>query len=156
MNLLAQGSAINKFHRDEVCLIVVPNLEDLRNIRMAQGRRRLSFANETLHPISVRGDVCGKNLQRDSAIEFGVLRQINFAHSARAEKREDFVMAEARAFVNRHFFKSAVQLRITVGGGAFGSPISVPIRNRCPSGETSNSWKPVTNPSIRVLKRAFG
>ena len=129
MNLLAQGSAINKFHRDEVCLIVVPNLEDLRNIRMAQGRRRLSFANETLHPISVRGDVRGKNLQRDSAIEFGVLRQINFAHSARAEKREDFVMAEARAFVNGHFFKSAVQLRITVGGGAFGSPTSVPIRN---------------------------
>ena len=28
-----------------------------------------------------------------------------------------------------HFFKSAVQLRITVGGAAFVSPTSVPIRN---------------------------
>jgi hypothetical protein len=35
--------------------------------------------------------------------------------------------------VNRHFFKSAIQLRITVGGVAFDSPISVPIKNRCPS-----------------------
>src|SRR5437763_13022629 len=98
MNLLAQGSAINKFHRDEVSLIVVPNLEDLRNNRMAQGRRRLSFANETLHPISFRGDVRGKNIQRDSAIEFGVLRLINCAHSAFGEMRYDLVIAVTRAF----------------------------------------------------------
>ena len=38
-----------------------------------------------------------------------------------------------------HFFKAAVQFRITVGGAAFGSPMSVPMRNRCPSGETSYS-----------------
>lgn len=42
----------------------------------------------------------------------------------------DFVTAEFCANSNRHFFNSAVQLRITVGGAAFVSPMSVPIRNR--------------------------
>src|SRR5438128_124922 len=94
MNLFTQRSAINKFHRDEVSLIVVPNLEDLRNIRMAQCRRRFSFANETLHPIPIRCDICGKNLQRDFTIELCVLSKINLAHSARAKLRADFVAAE--------------------------------------------------------------
>src|SRR6267143_1955591 len=94
MNLLAQRSAINKFHRDEVSLIVVPNLEDLRNIRMAQCRRRFSFANETLHPIPIRCDICGKNLQRDFTIELCVLSKIDLAHSARADFGDNTVMRE--------------------------------------------------------------
>lgn len=50
-----------------------------------------------------------------------------------------FVPAEFHAGSNHHLFNSAGQLRITVGGGAVASPIRVPIRNRWPSGVTSNS-----------------
>jgi len=55
-----------------------------------------------------------------------------------------------------HFFKAAVQFSITVGGAALVSPISVPMRKRCPSGETSNSREMWNHVIIRVLKSAFG
>ena len=62
MNLLAEGNAFHKLHRNEVRALVFPDLEDLRNVGMAQCGRRLRFANEALHSIAIRGYVCGKNL----------------------------------------------------------------------------------------------
>ena len=42
----------------------------------------------------------------------------------------DFVAAEFCSGCERHFFNAAVQFRITVGGAAFVSPMSVPMRKR--------------------------
>ena len=39
MNLLAQRDSIDKLHCDEVRAIVLTDLEDLRNVGMAQRRR---------------------------------------------------------------------------------------------------------------------
>jgi len=56
---MTRSSFSPKFHRDEVRAIVLPDLEDLRNVRVAQCGRRLRFANEALHPIAIRCDFGG-------------------------------------------------------------------------------------------------
>ncbi len=48
---------------------------------------------------------------------------------------DNFVRAKLCAYRYRHFFTSAVQFKITLTGVA--SPITVPIKNRCPSDVTS-------------------
>ena len=62
MYFLAERKAIHEFHGDEVGTFVLPDLKDLRNVGMAESCRRLGFSNETLHPIAIRRDLCGKNL----------------------------------------------------------------------------------------------
>ncbi|MDX6577548.1 MAG: hypothetical protein QOE96_3501 [Blastocatellia bacterium] len=47
--------------------------------------RGFRFTSETLHPLMIRCEVCGQNLQRYLAIEFRILRQIHLAHPARAD-----------------------------------------------------------------------
>jgi hypothetical protein len=41
------------------------------------------------------------------------LRQIDLTHSTRSEFRDYLVLSKARAGIYRHFFNSAIQLRIT-------------------------------------------
>jgi len=52
--------------------------------------------------IRVGGETCGKDLDGDVAPEARVTRLEHFAHSARAERGEDFVRAEASAWGDRH------------------------------------------------------
>ena len=68
-----------------------------------------------------------------STVKPRILRQIDLAHSACAELREDFVWAKQSATGEGHFFTSAVQLTTTVSG-AFGSVSTIVLsRNFCPS-----------------------
>ena len=108
MNFLAQRHAVNKLHRNEVHAVSFTNFIDVSDVGMVERGGRLRFANEPLHPIAIRGYVCGQNLQRDFAIEFRVLRQIHFAHSTFADLRDNTVMRQSG--VCREFFIHAVSI----------------------------------------------
>jgi hypothetical protein len=82
---LAQRLAVNELHGDEVRPVALTNLMDGRNVGMIERSRSFRFLNETAHAVLVCREVGGKNLQRNLAIEFCVLRQIHLAHPARAE-----------------------------------------------------------------------
>src|SRR3989442_8219458 len=97
-NQLAQRLAIDKFHRDEVRAIVLADLIDMSNVRMVKRRRGLSFANEPLHSVAIRGHFSRQNLQSNFAIQLCILRQINFAHSTLANLRADFVATKFCAY----------------------------------------------------------
>ena len=71
---------------------MIPNLIDVCDVRMIKRRRRFRFLNETTHPVLVGSKGSWQNLQCDFAIEFGILRQIYFAHPASADLRDDAVM----------------------------------------------------------------
>src|SRR5207237_3007014 len=126
--------------RDEVTRVRLVNLVDGDNVRMIQGGSSFCFLHKALHPIRVRRDFSGQNLQRHFAIELRILGQVHFTHSACADLRADFVTAEFCTCSMSHFFNPAVQFKIRVGGAAFVSPLSVPVRNLWPSGETSYCW----------------
>src|SRR5712692_4789621 len=69
---------------------------------MIQCGSSFGLLHEAAHAFLVRSDIRGQNLQRNFAIQPGVLRQINLAHPARAELRADFIAAEFCADVDWH------------------------------------------------------
>ena len=75
---------------------------------MIQRGSGLGLLHKPLHSIRVSSNVSGQNLQRNLAIEFGILRQIHLAHSALANLRADFVAAEsdARRYGHNSLLKS--------------------------------------------------
>ena len=64
------------------------------DVRMIEARDRSRFALEPLRNADSK-HVRRENLDRDRAIEPRVARLVDLAHAARAERREDFVGAEA-------------------------------------------------------------
>src|SRR2546425_347301 len=94
MNHLAQGDSVDEFHRDEMRAIVFPDLKDLRDIWMVERSGGLRLKHKPLHAIAMRSNISGQDFQRHLAVELGVLRQIYFTHSARAELRDDLVMTK--------------------------------------------------------------
>ena len=86
MNHLPQRDSVDEFHRDEIRAIVFPDLKDLRDVWMVERSSRLRLAHKPLHAIAMRSNISRQDFQRDLAIEPGVLRQIDFTHSAGAEQ----------------------------------------------------------------------
>ena len=69
----------------------------MRDVRMIQRGERLRFAREPGQPIGIARERVGQDLDRDVAIQLGVARAIHLAHAAFADRRGDFVDAEAGA-----------------------------------------------------------
>jgi len=86
-----------------------------------------------MQTVSVVAELLGEQFDSHLAFELVVTGEKDFTHAAGAYCPKNLVMRYFRAFASRHFFKSAVQYKITVGGVAFDSPVNVPMRNRCPS-----------------------
>src|SRR5437667_11130235 len=95
VKVVAQRSAVDEFHRDKIEAILLADLIDVSNMRVAKRRRGFSFANEPLHSIAIRGNVRRQNLQGNFAIEYCVLGQIDSADPTRADFRSAFVVADA-------------------------------------------------------------
>ena len=69
---------------------------------MIQRSQHLGLALEPAHSIRVAEHAVGQDLQRDIAVQRGVARAIDFAHSARADKGENLVRSEARSDRESH------------------------------------------------------
>ncbi len=92
MDLFAQGFAVDKLHRDVVGAVALADFVDMRDVGMVERRGPLCLAHKALHAITTRRHFSGQDLQRDSAIELGVLRQVNLTHPAFADLGDDAVM----------------------------------------------------------------
>jgi hypothetical protein len=64
---------------------------------MVERREHLRLAREAGEAIGILRDALRQDLQRDVAPELRVARAIDFAHSTRAERPDDFVETEASA-----------------------------------------------------------
>ena len=67
------------------------------DVRMVQRRERLRFALEPREAIGIAGERVRQDLDRDVAIQLRVARAVDLAHAAFADRRDDFVDAEAGA-----------------------------------------------------------
>ena len=93
-------------HRQTLACVVRFNSPDLHAeaSRVVEAGARARLADEALgsvigSPVAVLG---GKDFQRDVALEPGIVRTINLAHSAGADQLGDFVYAYACASGQRH------------------------------------------------------
>ena len=82
----AQSHAFNKFHRDELPVALRADLINRENVWMilSRGTPRFIFKADQLR--LVYGQIVGKQLERSFAAESLIPREINFAHSADADK----------------------------------------------------------------------
>jgi hypothetical protein len=62
---------------------------------MVESRSGPRLLLEAAQPVSVFGKRGGQNLDRDFAVEACVTRAVDFAHSARAELREDAIVGDS-------------------------------------------------------------
>lgn len=65
-----------------------------RSLGLGELRNRAGFTIEALPELRVGGQGAGQDLDRNGAVESRVARSVDLAHSARPERREDFVGAE--------------------------------------------------------------
>src|SRR5450759_5134163 len=79
------------------------------NARMIERREQLRLPLKARHPFLVLEELFRQDLQRNDPLESRVLRSVNLAHPARAERRKEFVRSEARAHGEGH--KSCAQYR---------------------------------------------
>ena len=70
---------------------------DRADVLMIERREDLGFAAEARDALRVSGEQGRQDLDRDLAFELRVLRAIDLAHAARAERGDDFVGTEACA-----------------------------------------------------------
>ena len=73
---------------------------------MGEGRDRLRLALEPRERVGIGRDGLRQHLDRDVAIQLPVARAVDLPHSARAQRREDLVGAEAGAGGERHGFRA--------------------------------------------------
>src|SRR5262245_64023696 len=67
-NPMAQGLAVDEFHRDEVQPIDFFNLVDVRDVRMRKRRRGTSLLDKTEHARLIAGEFSRQDLNRDGSV----------------------------------------------------------------------------------------
>ena len=99
---LAKCPALDVLHRDEIKTIRVTDVEDGDDVWMVQRGGRLCFLTEAALRDLAGLDVLTKHLQRNAAPEASILGEIDLAHAALAEHRENGVWADSRAGRKQH------------------------------------------------------
>src|SRR6516162_586673 len=71
--------------------VVLADVMDRADVRVIQRGNRARFTFEAPQPMLILRERSGQDLDRHMASEPGVVREIDLAHSTRAEQRNDFV-----------------------------------------------------------------
>ncbi len=94
---LRQGLAFDALHHQKLHAFLLSNIVQHANVRMIQAGDGLGLALKTLSENGIFGEMRRKNFDGDGAVQARIACAVNFAHASRAERRQDFVWAEASA-----------------------------------------------------------
>src|SRR5882672_10981014 len=94
---LRQVVALDEFHHERRDARALLQALDRGDVRMVQRGERLRFAREARQAVRVVRERFGQDLDRDGAIQLRIAGAVHLAHAAFADRRIDFVDAEARA-----------------------------------------------------------
>ena len=89
-------------HHQEVGAVLMAYVVQHADVRMLQLRDDFGFALEAGTQLGVRHQLRVQNLDSDGAIQAGVARAVDFAHSAGAQWRLNFIGTELRSRCNWH------------------------------------------------------
>ena len=90
---LLQRVAVDVLHRDVVDAVLLAGVVDRHDVRVVELRGALGLAQEVLQRLRILLQRVGQHLERDDAVEHGVLGLVDDAHAAAAELAEDLVAA---------------------------------------------------------------
>ena len=100
--LRAQRLALEQLLNDVGSAIVLADVVDDRDVGVVEHPRRPGFLLEALQPVRVSREGSRKDLDRDVAAEPRVSGPVYLAHSARTQRRQNLVGAEASTRRQRH------------------------------------------------------
>ncbi len=103
IHVLLERLAFEQLHDEELLPLVFSHVVNGADVRIVQRGCGVCFALEALLRIGISGETRRQNLDRDVSIETRVSGTVNFAHSAGANGRFDFIRAQpgARRQVHR-------------------------------------------------------
>ena len=81
-------------HNDEGAAVVSSSAVDDADVGMVERRGGAGFAKKTLFVFGAGNQVFGKELEGDGALELGVERAIDHAHTSGSSQAEDLVVAD--------------------------------------------------------------
>src|SRR5262245_23376156 len=84
-----QRHPFKKFHDDVVDVVMLTDIENGADVRMAEAGQRLRLALESRSQLGTLGKVFGKDLDCDEAIEARVSRFVDLAESSCADRLHD-------------------------------------------------------------------
>jgi hypothetical protein len=92
-----QRLSFQVFHDNKINAVLPADVVQRADVGMIQAGDGFGLALETLPACRIVGEMRRKNLDGNSAVQARIPRLIDFAHPARAERRDNFVGAELRA-----------------------------------------------------------
>ena len=96
LEFLAQRFAFQKLHDGIGDAVLRPEVEDREDVRMRERRDRLRLALEPGQRLGIGRDGERQDLDRHVPVELLIPSPVHLSHAARADRRKDFVGAEAR------------------------------------------------------------
>ena len=94
--------AFDVVHCDERNFALVVDFVDCANVRVIQSRGGTGFAQEARGELTILPEFGGQDFQCNMTIQLQVFGQIDLTHSARAERRYNFVATEMCAGSDGH------------------------------------------------------
>ncbi len=80
---IGEGLALQVLHHEVGGAVgELPEVADVDDVGVADGRRRLRLANEAAHDLLVAGDLAAEHLHREALVQGGVGREVDHAHAA--------------------------------------------------------------------------
>src|SRR5678815_408446 len=94
--MLTQGLAVDQFRSDIVIAINFSDLINSQNVWVIKSGSCLRFLDKAIQFVRVFAELIVQELDRDFAIEFRVLGEIDFTHAAGSDLGNDAVMRQGR------------------------------------------------------------
>src|SRR5262249_2770115 len=104
---LRQRRSLEKLHHEVVDFAFPPHVVESTDMRMRELRDRFCLSLESVAAFGRSGQVLGKDLDRDRAIQPRVARLVHLSHPARPGGRTDLVGSEARTAGKTHEIRRA-------------------------------------------------
>ena len=104
-NAVSKRVSVHELQREGMDPVALLEAVDARDVRVIEGREHPGFALETRDSLGVCGEHLGQDLQRHTALQPGILRQLDLAHAAGPDHVHDLVRADSSAWADTHFLE---------------------------------------------------
>ena len=94
---LLQRLAFEQLHHHELLAVVLADVVQRADVRVAQRRDDPRLAQKALHRLRIAAELRRQQLQRHVTTEPGVFRFVDHAHAAAAERREHTIVRDGLA-----------------------------------------------------------
>src|SRR5579864_395662 len=107
---IAERFAFQVFHDQIASRILSAHVVEMTDVRVAERGDGTGFAIEALSGFDVAGKMFWQNLDGYNSVQPGIARPVHFSHTARAERRDNFIRTEFGPRREPHALRAIIAL----------------------------------------------